>query len=124
MHLLPPVMPMPPNALACLSVMPSGQPASLSRQTLKTLSAIACRRPCRCTEKSTTARASLTSNAAGCRVFIDSQCVRPNYCCATSTASLIPLEAGSSLEGLLAIQGGISLNLSQMNQVLAVNAKT
>lgn len=37
---------------------------------------------------------------------------------------LIPYGAGSSLEGhLLAIQGGISLDLSQMDQVLAVNAE-
>lgn len=37
---------------------------------------------------------------------------------------LIPYGAGSSLEGhLLAVSGGISLDLSQMNQVVAVNAE-
>jgi len=37
---------------------------------------------------------------------------------------LIPYGTGSSLEGhILAIQGGISLDLSHMNQVLAVNAE-
>lgn len=37
---------------------------------------------------------------------------------------LIPYGAGSSLEGhILAIQGGISLDLSQMNQVLSINAE-
>ena len=37
---------------------------------------------------------------------------------------LIPFGAGSSLEGhLLAVQGGVSIDLSQMNKVLAINAE-
>ena len=37
---------------------------------------------------------------------------------------LIPYGVGSSLEGhLLAIEGGVSVDLSQMNQVLAVNSE-
>lgn len=42
--------------------------------------------------------------------------------CSTHKVPLIPYGAGSSLEGhLLAIQGGISLDLSGMNHVVAVN---
>jgi hypothetical protein len=37
---------------------------------------------------------------------------------------VIPYGAGSSLEGhLLAVQGGISIDVSRMNQVLSVNAE-
>jgi D-lactate dehydrogenase (cytochrome) len=42
--------------------------------------------------------------------------------CATHHVAVIPFGVGSSLEGhLLAVQGGISLDVSRMNQVLAVN---
>ncbi len=42
--------------------------------------------------------------------------------CAQHRVPLIPYGVGSSLEGhLLAIQGGVSLDLSQMNRVLSVN---
>ncbi|TRM51989.1 FAD-binding protein [Achromobacter sp. LC458] len=44
--------------------------------------------------------------------------------CNEHRVPLIPYGAGSSLEGhILAIQGGISLDLSQMNKVLAINAE-
>ena len=44
--------------------------------------------------------------------------------CAEHQVPLIPFGAGSSLEGhLLAVQGGISLDVSRMNQVLAVHAE-
>ncbi|WP_296448098.1 FAD-binding oxidoreductase [Rhodoferax sp. UBA5149] len=40
-----------------------------------------------------------------------------------SSVPVIPFGVGSSLEGhLLAVQGGISIDLSRMNQVLAINA--
>jgi D-lactate dehydrogenase (cytochrome) len=43
--------------------------------------------------------------------------------CAQFNVPIIPFGVGSSLEGhLLAIQGGISLDLSRMNQVLAIHA--
>lgn len=42
--------------------------------------------------------------------------------CASHRVPLIPYGAGSSLEGhLLAVQGGVSLDLSAMNRVLAIN---
>jgi len=42
--------------------------------------------------------------------------------CARYRVPLIPFGVGSSLEGhLLAVQGGVSVDLSQMNKVLAVN---
>jgi D-lactate dehydrogenase (cytochrome) len=44
--------------------------------------------------------------------------------CAEHRVPLIPYGVGSSLEGhLLAVQGGISLDLSRMNRVLAINAE-
>ncbi|MFV0679860.1 FAD-binding oxidoreductase [Ottowia sp.] len=44
--------------------------------------------------------------------------------CAEYRVPVIPYGVGSSLEGhLLAVQGGISLDVSRMNQVLAVNAE-
>jgi D-lactate dehydrogenase (cytochrome) len=44
--------------------------------------------------------------------------------CAQHRTAVIPYGAGSSIEGqLLAVQGGISLDLSRMNRVLAVNAE-
>ena len=44
--------------------------------------------------------------------------------CAQHKVPVIPSGVGSSLEGhLLAVQGGISLDVSRMNQVLAVNAE-
>ncbi len=42
--------------------------------------------------------------------------------CAQYQAPIIPFGVGSSLEGqLLAVEGGVSLDLSRMNQVLAIN---
>jgi len=44
--------------------------------------------------------------------------------CARHQVPVIPFGIGSSLEGhLLAVQGGISLDLSRMNQVLSINAE-
>ncbi|HRN75522.1 FAD-linked oxidase C-terminal domain-containing protein [Ottowia sp.] len=44
--------------------------------------------------------------------------------CAAHKTPVIPYGVGSSLEGhLLAVQGGISLDVSRMNQVLSVNAE-
>jgi D-lactate dehydrogenase (cytochrome) len=44
--------------------------------------------------------------------------------CADHRVPLIPFGVGSSLEGhLLAVEGGVSIDLSQMNRVLAVNSE-
>jgi len=44
--------------------------------------------------------------------------------CAAHKVPLIPFGVGSSLEGhLLAVQGGLSVDLSQMNKVLAINSE-
>lgn len=44
--------------------------------------------------------------------------------CAKHHVPVIPFGVGSSLEGhLLAVQGGISIDVSRMNQVLAINAE-
>ena len=44
--------------------------------------------------------------------------------CAQNKVPLIPFGVGSSLEGhLLAVQGGLSVDLSQMNRMLSVNAE-
>jgi D-lactate dehydrogenase (cytochrome) len=44
--------------------------------------------------------------------------------CAVHAVPIIPYGAGSSLEGhLLALHGGVSIDLSQMNQVIAVHAE-
>jgi D-lactate dehydrogenase (cytochrome) len=44
--------------------------------------------------------------------------------CRAHKAPVIPFGVGSSLEGhLLAVQGGVSIDVSQMNRVLAVNAE-
>src|SRR5690606_11642009 len=44
--------------------------------------------------------------------------------CRAHKVPVIPFGVGSSLEGhLLAVQGGVSIDVSQMNRVLAVNAE-
>ena len=44
--------------------------------------------------------------------------------CAKYNVPIIPYGAGSSLEGhLLAVEGGLSLDLSEMNQVVSINAE-
>ena len=44
--------------------------------------------------------------------------------CAEHKVPVIPFGVGSSLEGhLLAVQGGISIDLTRMNKVLAINAE-
>src|SRR5690606_26189104 len=44
--------------------------------------------------------------------------------CGQFNVPLIPYGAGSSLEGhTLAVQGGLTLNLMQMNRILAINAE-
>ena len=44
--------------------------------------------------------------------------------CAQHKVPVIPFGVGSSLEGhLLAVRGGISIDVSRMNQVLAINAE-
>ncbi|MEZ5651218.1 MAG: FAD-linked oxidase C-terminal domain-containing protein [Burkholderiaceae bacterium] len=44
--------------------------------------------------------------------------------CAAHKVPIIPFGVGSSLEGhLLAVQGGVSVDLSRMNQVLSINAE-
>lgn len=44
--------------------------------------------------------------------------------CAPYSVPLIPYGAGSSLEGhLLAVRGGVSLDVSEMNRVLSINAE-
>ncbi|TPQ31924.1 2-hydroxy-acid oxidase, partial [Burkholderia ubonensis] len=44
--------------------------------------------------------------------------------CALYSVPLIPYGAGSSLEGhLLAVRGGVSLDLSEMNRVLSIDAE-
>ena len=44
--------------------------------------------------------------------------------CSLYSVPLIPYGAGSSLEGhLLAVRGGVSLDLSEMNRVLSINAE-
>ena len=43
--------------------------------------------------------------------------------CAAHDVPMIPYGVGSSLEGhVLAVQGGVSIDLSQMNRIIAVNA--
>lgn len=44
--------------------------------------------------------------------------------CSQYNVPLIPYGAGSSIEGhILPVQGGVSLNLSQMNRILSINAE-